>query len=101
MAWRVAPTEFRGLKGRELATLGIPSEQAYLAAYGRRTGGAGMPHWDYYLAFNMFRMAAILQRILVRARQGSVTSADAERTGQQARPMAEAGWHQVQRIQAG
>ena len=100
MAWRVTPTEFRGLKGHDLAALGIPSEAAYLADYSRRTGRAELPHWDYYLAFNMFRMAAILQGILSRSRQGSAASADAERTGQQARPMAEAGWRQVQQIQA-
>ena len=101
MAWRVTPAEFRGLKGHDLAALGIPSEDAYLAAYCRRTGRAELPHWDYCLAFNMFRMAAILQGILARSRQGSAASAHAETTGQQARPMAEAGWRQVQRIQAG
>jgi aminoglycoside phosphotransferase (APT) family kinase protein len=100
MAWRVTPTEFRGLKGYDLAALGIPSEEGYLAAYCKRTGRDALPHWDYYLAFNMFRMAAILQGILARARQGSAASADAERTGQQARPMAEAGWRQAQRVQA-
>ncbi len=100
LAWRVTPTEFRGLKGHDLATLGIPSEEAYLAAYRRRTGRAALPYRNYHLAFNMFRMAAILQGILARARQGSAASADAQRTGQQARPMAEAGWRQVQRIQA-
>ncbi len=100
MAWRVTPTEFRGLKGHDLAALGIPSEDVYLAAYCKRTGRAGLPHWDYYMAFNMFRMASILQGILARARQGSAASADAERTGQQARPMAAAGWRQAQRVQA-
>ena len=100
MAWRVTPTEFRGLKGHDLAALGIPQEDVYLAAYCKRSGRTGLPHWDYYLAFNMFRMAAILQGILARARQGSAASVDAERTGQQARPMAEAGWRQAQRVQA-
>ena len=100
MAWRVTPAEFRGLKGHDLARLGIPSEADYLATYCRRSGRDALPHWDYYLAFNMFRMAAILQGIRARARQGSAASADAERTGQQARPMAEAGWRQAQRVQA-
>ena len=100
MAWRVTPTEFRGLKGHDLAALGIPQEDVYLAAYCKRSGRTGLPHWNYYLAFNMFRMAAILQGILARARQGSAASVDAERTGQQARPMAEAGWRQAQRVQA-
>lgn len=101
MAWRVSPDEFRGLRGHDLAALGIPGEAAYVAAYARRTGrtaGPGqdaLPHWTYLLAFNMFRMAAILQGILTRARLGNAASADAERTGAQARPMAEAGWRLV------
>ncbi len=98
MAWRVTPEEFRGLKGHDLAALGIPDEAAYVAAYARRTGRNGLPNLEYHLAFNMFRMASILQGILARARQGSAASADAERTGRQARPMAEAGWRLVQQL---
>ncbi len=101
MTWRVTPEEFRGLRGHDLAALGIPDEAAYVAAYARRTGrdpAAGLPHFGYYLAFNMFRMAAILQGILARSRQGIAASADAERTGRQARPMAEAGWRLVQQL---
>ena len=101
MAWRVTPQEFRGLKGHDLAALGIPDERAYVAAYARRTGRIGnsaLPHWDYYVAFNMFRMAAILHGILMRSRQGNASAADAARTGAQARPMAEAGWRLVQAL---
>lgn len=82
----------------DLAALGIPDETAYLAAYARRTGRATLPHWEYCLVFNMFRMAAILQGIFARARQGTAASADAERTGRQARPMAEAGWRLAQHL---
>ncbi|MDE2371524.1 MAG: phosphotransferase [Burkholderiales bacterium] len=99
MTWRVTPDEFRGLGGHDLAALGIPDEAAYVAAYARRSGRAALPHWEYYLAFNMFRMAAILQGILARSRQGSAAAADAERTGRRARPMAEAGWRLVQAMQ--
>jgi aminoglycoside phosphotransferase (APT) family kinase protein len=95
MSWRVTPDEFRGLKGHDLAALGIPAEQACVDAYCKRTGRDALPHWDYYLAFNMFRMAAILQGILGRALAGNAAGADAQRTGRQARPMAEAGWRQV------
>ena len=95
MSWRVTPDEFRGLQGHDLAALGIPAEQAYVDAYCKRTGRDTLPHWDYYLAFNMFRMAAILQGILARALAGNAAGADALRTGRQARPMAEAGWRQV------
>jgi aminoglycoside phosphotransferase (APT) family kinase protein len=102
MTWRVTPEEFRGLKGHDLAALGIPDEAAYAARYAQRSGrpaGQPLPQLDYHLAFNMFRMAAILQGILARSRQGSAASADAERTGRQARPMAEAGWRLVQQLQ--
>jgi aminoglycoside phosphotransferase (APT) family kinase protein len=98
MTWRVTPGQFRGLKGHDLAALGIPDEQAYVAAYCRRTGRASIPDWDYYLAFNMFRMAAILQGIRKRALQGNAASPEAVETGERARPMAEAGWAEVERM---
>jgi aminoglycoside phosphotransferase (APT) family kinase protein len=95
MTWRVAPADFRGLKGHDLAALGIPQEDAYVQAYCRRSARQSLPDWDYYMAFNMFRMAGILQGIAHRALHGSAASAEAEQTGRRARPMAEAGWRQV------
>ena len=95
MTWRVTPAEFRGLKGHDLAGLGIPHEDAYVRAYCERTGRSSLPDWDYYMAFNLFRMAAILQGILHRALHGSAASAEAEQTGRRASAIAEAGWRQV------
>ena len=100
MTWRVTADEFRGIKGADLAQLGIPDEAAYVEAYCRRTGRISIEDWDYYLAFNMFRMAAILQGILARAIQGNATSSEAIATGQRARPMAAAGWSQVEAMPA-
>ena len=101
MAWRVTADEFRGIKGADLAQLGIPDEASYVAAYCARTGRESIADWDYYLAFNMFRMAAILQGILARAIQGNATSPEALATGQRARPMAAAGWRLVEGMRAG
>jgi aminoglycoside phosphotransferase (APT) family kinase protein len=98
MTWRVTPGQFRGLKGHDLVGLGIPDEASYVAAYCRRTGRSSIPHWDYYVAFNMFRMAAILQGIRARALQGNAASPEAVETGKRARPMAEAGWAEVERM---
>ena len=98
MAWRVTPDEFRGLLGHDLAALGIPDEAAHLAAYQVGGGRAPGPHWDYVMAFNMFRMAAILQGILSRALQGNATAGNARATGERARRMAEAGWRQALRL---
>lgn len=95
MTWRVTPDEFRGLAGYDLGALGIPAEDAYVQAYCRRRARHALPDWDYYLAFNMFRMAAILQGIRARALTGNAASAEAEATGRRALPMAEAGWRQV------
>lgn len=100
MAWRVGADEFRGMRGADFAALGIPDEAAYLARYCARRGIAAPAHWDYLLAFNMFRMAAILQGILARSLQGNAAAADAADTGRRARRMAEAGWRQAERLGA-
>ena len=102
MAWRVAPDEFRGLKGHDLAALGLPGEAEHLARYlaaSADTARAVPPHvMDYLMAFNMFRMTAILQGILARSLQGNAAAGDAGTTGERARRMAEAGWRQALRF---
>jgi aminoglycoside phosphotransferase (APT) family kinase protein len=98
MAWRLAPDEFRGLKGADLAALGIPSEEDYVAAYCRRTGRTAIEHWEFYLIFNMFRISAILHGVLSRALAGNAASADAVAMGSRARPVAQVAWAMAQRI---
>ncbi|MFO1392852.1 MAG: phosphotransferase [Steroidobacteraceae bacterium] len=100
MVWRIPPGIFRGLAGLDFAALGIPSERDYVAAYCRRTGRAGIPErdWEYYMAYNMFRIAAIAQGVMARALQGNASSAEALQTGRAARPLAELAWSQVERL---
>jgi aminoglycoside phosphotransferase (APT) family kinase protein len=98
MAWRLSPDEFRGIKGADLAALGIPGEAEYVASYCRRTGRTGIPHWEFYLIFNMFRISAILHGVLSRALQGNAASADAVAMGSRARPVADVAWAMAQRI---
>ena len=99
MAWRVAPDEFRGLKGHDLAARGLPAEaeqlRRYLAASAKGSRAVSPEVMDYLMAFNMFRMAAILQGILARSLQGNAAADDAGATGERARRMAEAGWRQA------
>jgi aminoglycoside phosphotransferase (APT) family kinase protein len=97
MSWHIPPGRFRGIGGLDLESLGIPSEQEYIDAYCRRTGRDGIAHWDFYLAFGLFRIAAILQGIAKRALDGTAASAQAVETGKRARPMAELGWRIAQR----
>lgn len=103
MSWRLSPGQFRGLVGHDLASLGIPGEAEYVATYCRRTGRERIPaaEWEYCLAFNMFRLAAILQGIMARALQGNASSPEAIETGKRARPLAEEAWRQVEMIMAG
>jgi aminoglycoside phosphotransferase (APT) family kinase protein len=104
MAWRLAPHEFRGIRGADLAALGIPSEQEYLERYLQRVGATQAPgatEWNFYLAYNMFRMAGILQGVKARALAGNAASTQALEAGSRARPMAELGWQQVERMRAG
>ena len=98
MAWRLGPSEFRGLRGSDLEALGIPSEQEYVAAYCRRTGRDAIASWDVYLIFNMFRIAAILHGVLARALQGNAASRNAVETGSRARLVADVAWEMAQRI---
>jgi aminoglycoside phosphotransferase (APT) family kinase protein len=100
MVWRIPPGTFRGLGGLDLPALGIPSEREYVAAYCRRTGRAGIEprDWEYYMVYNMFRIAAIVQGVMARALQGNASSAQALETGRAARPLAELAWMQVERL---
>jgi len=100
MVWRIPPGTFRGLGGLDLAALGIPSERDYVAAYCRRTGRDDIEprDWEYYMAYNMFRIAAIAQGVMARALQGNASSAQALETGRAARPLAELAWRQVERL---
>ncbi len=97
MVWRLAPGQFRGLKGCDFAALGIPTEDEYVAAYCARTGRASIPHWEFYLIFNMFRIAAILHGVLARALQGNAASANALEQGGRARIVADVAWDMAQR----
>jgi aminoglycoside phosphotransferase (APT) family kinase protein len=101
MSWRLTPQEFRGMAGFDFAALGIPSEAQYVEMYCRRTGRSSIPHWDYYMAFNMFRLAAILQGIMGRVVAGTAASQHAIDSGRRARPLAEAAWRQVEGILKG
>ena len=104
MAWQLSADEFRGLRGCDLAALGIPAETEYLDRYLRRTGARSRPtpaEWSFYMAYNMFRLAAILQGVMARAVAGNAASERARQAGRQARPLAELGWRQVEALRGG
>lgn len=77
LMYRMPPDIVAGLGGADIAGLGIPDEQAYVAAYCARTGRAGLPDYDFYVAFNFFRLAAIFHGIKGRVIRGTAASAHA------------------------
>jgi aminoglycoside phosphotransferase (APT) family kinase protein len=100
MPFRMPRSMRKGLAGLDLAALGIPGEAEYATTYCRRTGRTSTPSFDFYIAFNLFRLAAILQGVAARARAGNASSEHAEETGALTRPIAELGWIQAQKFNA-
>jgi len=96
MSWHIPPGLFRGISGLDVKALGIPTEDEYIALYCQRTGIAEPAQlkadWNFYLAYNMFRLAAILQGIAKRVEAGTASSDQAVKSAAGARPMAEMAW---------
>lgn len=96
MSWHIPTGTFRGIGGLDLAALGIPDEKSYVRRYCARTGRADpdavMADWNFYMAYNLFRIAGILQGIARRVVDGTASSAQARQSGAGARPLAEMGW---------
>jgi aminoglycoside phosphotransferase (APT) family kinase protein len=100
MSWHIPPGKFRGIGGLDLAGLGIPSLDQYVARYCERTGKTiRAQDFDFYLAYNMFRLAGIMQGIMKRYVDGTAASAQALENGKAARPMAEMAWQFATRSQ--
>ena len=101
MAWHIPPGAFRGIGGIDLASLGIPSEKEYIRLYCERTGLVKpddlKADWNFYMAYNMFRIAAILQGIAKRAQMGTAASAQAVSSGAGAKPLAQMAWQFAQK----
>ena len=101
MSWHIEPGQFRGIGGLDLAALGLPDEKSYVRLYCERTGRADpeavMADWNFYLAYNLFRLAGILQGLAKRVEMGTASSAQARQAGAGARPLAEMGWALAQK----
>jgi aminoglycoside phosphotransferase (APT) family kinase protein len=77
MFYRMPPDIVAGLGGVDPVGLGLPSQEAYIEAYCRRTGRQAIGNWDFYLAFNFFRLAAIFHGIKGRVLRGNASNAQA------------------------
>ena len=96
MAWHIPPGMFRGIGGLDVASLGIPLEQDYIRQYCERCGIATpealRADWNFYMAYNLFRLAAILQGIGKRVEAGTASSEQAARSAAGAPLLAKMAW---------
>ena len=101
MAWHIPPGSFRGIGGLDVASLGIPTEDEYIRLYCERTGlttpQALKADWNFYMAYNLFRIAAILQGIAKRVEAGTAASAQAVSSAAGVKPLAQMAWKFAQK----
>ena len=86
-----------GYAGVDLKAFGIPTEQEYLAAYARRTKRQEIPNWNFFVAFSLFRLAAIVQGVYKRGLDGNASSETAKQYGNRARVLADLAWSLAQK----
>jgi len=79
-----------GLAGVDRTSLGIPTDEEYIARYCERTGRSGIDNWPFYLAFSLFRLAGIVQGIKKRAQIGTASSTEADSRGDLVGPLSDA-----------
>ena len=95
LAWHMPAGILRGYGDQDLTMLGLPAEHDYVARYAARMGAdpaVVLQDWPFYLAFNLFRLSAILQGIGHRAREGTASSDSAKEIAAMAEPVAQWGW---------
>jgi aminoglycoside phosphotransferase (APT) family kinase protein len=99
MMFRMPSDILGGIGGTDLREAGLVDEAEYVAQYCRRTGRGGIPDLDFYVAFNMFRFAAILHGVKGRALRGSAASAEAHTMGERFARVADLAWEQAERVE--
>lgn len=100
MQWRTPKDIRNGFLGVDLAALNIPSEADYIESYCRRTGRRGLPQLDFYFAYNLFRLAAIVQGVFHRSTLGNASNTKAQEYGAMVEPMADYAWTFAQKAGA-
>lgn len=95
LIWRVPGGDWRGFAGRDLESLKVPTEKDYVKAYCQRTGRQSIENWNYYMAFNFFRLSGISFGIAGRLRDGTAASKHARDSALAAEPLAQFGLDQA------
>lgn len=77
LLYRIPGDIVAGIGGEDPVALGLPTEREYIESYCERTGRTAIPEWNFYIAFNLFRLAAIFHGIKARAVRGNASSSNA------------------------
>jgi aminoglycoside phosphotransferase (APT) family kinase protein len=99
LSWATPYDGRAALGGLGLTSLGIPSMEEAIEIYCAAAGRSVIPHLDWYLAYNLFRLAAIMQGIAGRARDGTASSPRAVEEGKTAVPLAAIAWEFAERAE--
>ncbi|MEX1035309.1 MAG: phosphotransferase [Sneathiella sp.] len=86
-----------GLVGVDPRQSGIPTEEAYVEAYCKRTGRDGINNWEFYIAFSLFRITAIVQGVYKRGLDGNASSVVGEEYAQYAKMVADLAWEHIEK----
>lgn len=92
MSWVTEPEGRSGVMGLTGPDTGIPTLEEMVARYCARTGRDGLPQLDWYFAFNLFRLASIVQGIKKRFLIGTASNAKAEATAARVPHLVDAAW---------
>lgn len=95
-----AETGRAGLGGLDLDALGIPPLERIAERYAELTGRTSVPSLDWYIAFNLFRLAGILQGVKKRHIDGNASSKEASKMIDSIGPLSDQAWHFAQRAGA-
>ncbi len=100
MVWHFPPTIRGGLAGLDLKSLGIPSLEEAAARYCEKTGRSSLADFDFCLAYNMFRLASIVQGVYARALAGNASSPEGVKMGESVAPLAAMAWRYAKKAGA-
>lgn len=100
MLWRLPREMFTGIGGLDFHKEGMPTEEEYVQMYCKNTGRDHIPSWDFYMAYNLFRLTAILLGIQGRVKAGTAANDNAASTSSMAEPLAELAWAQAEKAGA-
>ncbi len=100
MTWNFPPGMRGGLAGQDLDQLNIPTLDEVVERYCAKTGQESLPNLDYCLAYNMFRLAAIIQGVYARALQGNASSEKGISLGKTVEPLAQLAWSHAKKAGA-